>query len=514
MERQCKHRATWQIILATLLICATFVHGASSVEPARKDRSSQETNVEQGKKVLRLTLEECIAIALENSHRRRVSRFAVEIAEAQHRQALSSYWPIVKLESAFSRMDEHLVNVTPAREVESLSEAYVTNGPGGADLSGPIYTRVKADVEELTDTLRNRDSIDTSLSMVYPLHTGGKRSAIVSKARYGLEAAKEKDRRTILEVVYDVKRFYFGALLAREVRHIAEEMLARLEATRDITEAMYKKGSGMVKKTDYLRTEIMLNTTRAIVPLLNRNEQVAKAALANTMGMEWEDSVELAEEKIRFAPCQVDLKQLIGDCYVFNPDLARLQAGLGAAEAGVREARSGNRPTVALFGRLNRIHNSYDYGIVNSQNEKSWVAGLSVQISIFDGFLTTRKVVEARVRLLKLREEGILLRKGLALQTKQIFLQMEAAKEQHQAVQKALASAEENRDLVTRAYHEGLMETQEVIESQIIEAFVKAQYQRILYEHVEAQAHLEFVVGKGVSSALWGTSTVLLSSGK
>jgi len=515
MERQSKHRATWQTVLATLLICSTFVPGASSVELARKDHSSQETNVEQGKKVLRLTLEECIAIALENSHRRRVSRFAVEIAEAQHRQALSSYWPIVKLESAFSRMDEDLVNVTPAREVESQSEAYITLGPGGADYDGiPIYTRVKADVEELTDTLRDRESIDTSLSLIYPLHTGGKRSAIVSKARYGLEAAKEKDRRTILEVVYDVKRFYFGALLSREVRQIAEEMLVRLEVVRDLTEAMYKQGAGTVKKTDYLRTEIMLNTTRAIVPLLNRNEQVAKAALANTMGMEWEDSVELAEEKIRFAPCQVDLKQLIGDCYVFNPDVARLQAGLGAAEAGVREARSGNRPTVALFGSLNRVDNSYDYGIVNSQNEKSWVAGLSVQIPIFDGFLTTRKVVEARVRLLKLREEGILLRKGLALQTKQIFLQMETAKEQHQAVQNALTSAEENRDLITRAYREGLTETREVIESQIIEAFVKAQYQRILYEHVEAQAHLEFVVGKGVSSALWGTSAVPLSSGK
>jgi len=512
MERQCKHRAAWQAVLATLLICAAFVYGASSVELTQKDRSSQETTVEQGKKTLRLTLEECIAIALDNSHSRRVSRYAVEIAEAQHQQALSSYWPIVKLESAFSRMDEDMVAVTPARVLESQNEAYITAGPGGPDVSGPIYTRVKADVEELTDTLRDRDGIDTSLTMVYPLHTGGKRSAIVSKARYGLEAAREKDKRTIIEVVYDVKRFYFGALLARQVRHIAEEMLARLEVTRDLTEAMYKEGSGMVKKTDYLRTEIILNTTRAIVPLLNRNEQVAKAALANTMGMEWEDCVELAEEEIRFAPCQVDLKQLIGDCYVFNPDVARLEAGLGAAQAGVREARSGNRPTVALFGSVNRIHNSYDYGIVNSQNEKSWVAGLSVQIPIFDGFLTTRKVVEARVRLLKLREEGVLLRKGLALQIKQIFLQMEAAKEQHQAVRNALASAEENRDLITRAYHEGLMETREVIESQIIEAFVKAQYQRILYEHVEAQAHLEFVVGKGVSSALWGTSAVPLSS--
>lgn len=103
-----------------------------------------------------------------------------------------------------------------------------------------------------------------------------------------------------------------------------------------------------------------------------------------------------------------------------------------------------------------------------------------------------------------------MLRKGLALQIKQIFLQMEAAKEQHQAVQNAPASAEENRDLITRAYHEGLMETREVIESQIIEAFVKAQHQRILYEHVEAQAHLEFVVGKGISNALWGTSAAPL----
>ena len=311
-----------------MLICATFVYSASSVELARKDHPSQETNIEQGKQALRLTLEECIAIALENSHKRRVSRFAVEIAEAQHQQALSSYWPIVKLESAFSRMDKDLVNVTPAREVESQNEAYVTLGPGGPDVSGPIYTRVKADVEELTDTLRDRDSIDTSLSMVYPLHTGGKRSAIISKAGYGLEAAKEKDKRTILEVVYDVKRFYFGALLARQVRHIAEEMLARLEVTRDLTEVMYKEGSGTVKKTDYLRTEIILNTTRAIVPLLRKNEQVAKAALANTMGMEWEDCVELAEVEIHFAPCQVDLKQLIGDCYVFNPDVARLEAGL------------------------------------------------------------------------------------------------------------------------------------------------------------------------------------------
>jgi len=400
-------------------------------------------------------------------------------------------------------MDEDLVAVTPARVVESQNEAYVTAGPGGADLSGPIYTRVKADVPEMTNTLRARDNTDLSLTMVYPLHTGGRRSAVISQASYGLEAAKHKDRRTALEVVRDVKRFYFGALLSREVRQIAEEMLARLEATHDLAKAMYQQGSGTVKKTDYLRTEIILNTTRAIVPLLNRNEHMAKAALANTMGMEWQECVDVADERIPFSSCDLDLRQLVGDCYVFSPDVAQLEAGLGASRASVKEARSGHRPTVALFGTVNRIYNSYDHGVVNSQNKNSWVLGLSVQVPIFDGFLTSRKVLEAKTRLLKLQEEGILLRKGLALHIKQLYLQMEAAQEQHQAVQDALASAQENRDLVTRAYNEGLTETKEVIEAQIIEAFVKAQHQRILYEHVEAQTHLEFVVGRSMHKELF-----------
>lgn len=53
MEKQCKHRAAWlapdcycrgQAALATLLICAAFVHGASSIELTQKELSSQETN--------------------------------------------------------------------------------------------------------------------------------------------------------------------------------------------------------------------------------------------------------------------------------------------------------------------------------------------------------------------------------------------------------------------------------------------------------------------------------------
>jgi outer membrane protein len=52
-----------------------------------------------------LTLEECIEIALKNNRRRPASRYAVELAEAQHKQALSTYWPQLNARVAYTLLD-------------------------------------------------------------------------------------------------------------------------------------------------------------------------------------------------------------------------------------------------------------------------------------------------------------------------------------------------------------------------------------------------------------------------
>jgi hypothetical protein len=65
------------------------------------------------KDVLTVNLEKCLNIALENNRQRRVSQSAIEIAEAQHKQALSAYWPQLKLEVSATRMDEDMNFIFP-----------------------------------------------------------------------------------------------------------------------------------------------------------------------------------------------------------------------------------------------------------------------------------------------------------------------------------------------------------------------------------------------------------------
>jgi outer membrane protein len=52
-----------------------------------------------------------------------------------------------------------------------------------------------------------------------------------------------------------------------------------------------------------------------------------------------------------------------------------------------------------------------------------------------------------------------------------------------------------------RAYQEGLVETKEVIEAQLMEALMSGQYQKVLYDHVEARAKLDFLVGGNLRAA-------------
>ena len=71
-----------------------------------------------------------------------------------------------------------------------------------------------------------------------------------------------------------------------------------MEATLSLTEIMYKEGSGRVKKTDYLDNKVMVETIRAMVATLEKNELISKAALANIVGMSWDAVVSPADNEL------------------------------------------------------------------------------------------------------------------------------------------------------------------------------------------------------------------------
>jgi outer membrane protein TolC len=300
-----------------------------------------------------------------------------------------------------------------------------------------------------------------------------------------------------------VQRYYWGAVLARQVHEVGKDTLARMEVTLRLTETMYKESAGKVTKTDFNDTTIMVESLRSMVHQLEKNERMAQAALANVVGLPASESVSPSAREIPFEPLTGNMEEVIGRSYRFSPDWKKLEAALRAAEGAVTTARSGYYPKIALTGMLQRWWNGdFNSGIATPQNKATWAAGVGLEFPLFDGMLTRNKVAEARARVEQLKQMQFLLHEGLGLQVKDIWLGLEATGKSYEATKKAMTTAQDNRELNERAYQNELVETEKVIRSQLVEALMSAQHFKVRYDCSNAWSQLNLVVGTEVREAL------------
>lgn len=439
-------------------------------------------------------LQECLEEALANNRRRPASHFAVEMAESRHRQALAGYWPQINVKGGYQRMDESPNFLFPSSSIAiPMGGSLPITIPGVGTVPLTSFDVPAQDVK-----LMDPDNFRASLEAQWLLYDGGMRKGYGEQASSALKMMKQEFRRTDLEVADSVKRLYYGAVLAAQLHRVGQDTLARMEATLGLTETMYKEGSGRVKKTDWLDNKVMVESLRSMVAALEKNELMSRAALANTMGLAWNVSVKPVDGKMPFTSFSAPMAELVGTAYEFNPDWAKVEAGLQAAEGMLRTARSGHFPKLALTGELFKWWNDYDGGMATDRNKEGWNLGIGMEIPIFSGFLTQSKVAEARARVAKIKEEQILLKEGIGLQVRDSFLALTAAEKSHQATLDAMNAAEENRSLNTRAYQHGLVETEKVIRAQLMEALMSAQHYKARYDHIALQSRLGLIVGTEV----------------
>jgi outer membrane protein TolC len=478
--------------------------------------------------IQKMSLADCLAMAMHASHRRPASQFAVAMAEAQHRQALAAYWPQISGNAGYEHLNQSPDFLFPASEMGV--PAQTINVPAGsasitvpAQLINPaappgttVQLPVKTPAEKINVQaqqfpvpaqdvkLMDPDNVDASLNAVWLLYDGGMRKGLREQSQGMVDMMKQESRRTDLEITDGITRMYYGAVLARQLFQVGEDTLARMQATLNLTETMYKEGSGKVKKTDWLENKVMVETLRSMIALLEKNDAMAKAALANTMGLSWSSSVEPADTEVPYTPFAGNLENMVGDAYQFSPDWNKVEAGIRAAEGAVRTAESDYYPKFALTGEVHRWWNEYDAGVATDANKEGWTVGAGVEIPLFSGFLTKNKVAEARARVAKIKEEQILLKEGIGLEIKDTFLSLNAAEKTYQATRDAMDAATENRDLNTRAYENELVETEKVVRAQLMEALMQAQHYKARYDHVALQSQLNLLVGTEVLKQLQG----------
>ncbi|MCF6252591.1 MAG: TolC family protein [Methylococcaceae bacterium] len=437
------------------------------------------------------TLDDCIAIALQKHQSLKVSDAQVAMAEALYQQAMSAYWPRLAAKVSADRADEdRTFNVEGSFSLpQNLANGLgLIPGVGGPVNSLPLDLKIK---------LYDRDLVRASINLTYPVFSGFKRPAIVGQAEKGVQIAEQGRRKTSLEVVRDVKKYYYAAQFALQMEQLAADTLERFKVLEDLTERLYQNGSLKVKKTDYLRTKTITALNRSMLNEAVYARELAHEALGNAMGQAWDAQYHLAESQKPVA-ITTELQELIDAANHFNPELQQLSLAVQLAEHRITEAQSGYYPMIGVQARAYKLWNGFDGGLINDDNRDGWNIGVGMQWDLFSGFETAGKVNHAKAQQRQIKSQRVLLDEGMALQIKQQFLRIRSSGKQIKNTESAYGSARENRQLHIRAYRQEMVETKDVIQAQLVEGFAKSAYYRSRYALEIALTSLEYLIGRNI----------------
>jgi outer membrane protein TolC len=464
-----------------------------------------------------LTLEQATRMALQNHRSLRVAQAGLQLAEAQYQQAMAAFGPRVSMEAGFQRADQdRTFSFAGAIQTPAMDLSSTLNGVLGPVIAGlPPATQQQigmalaqggATVASQTIPMNvevkmfDRDVTKAALNLTYPIYTGGKREAVTAMAQKGSQIAREEQRKTALEVVRDVNKYYHGAVFAQQMATLSSDTLERFQVLEDLTDRLYQNTSLKVKKTDYLRSKTATALIRSAAQEAKYASALTKDALANAMGLAPDAQLSLALDDATPA-LDNSLESLISDAMVFNPDKQRLELAIAVSEHQIADAKSAYLPMVGLEASVYQVWNGYKDGLFNEANRSGWTLGVGLKWDLFDGGLAHANVDAAYASKSKLEAQRVLLANGLALQIKDDVMRIQRSRAQVLDSTKAQGFAEENRKLNVRAYQEEMVETKEVIEAQLMESFAGASLYRAQLELRAALADLDYQVGKVAQQA-------------
>lgn len=414
---------------------------------------------------LTLTLEKSISLALSQNPFYLASQDRVEASQSRLRQAAAQFFPSLNA-SALQNLDE---------------KVFVLEFP--SFIPGGQPQRVAIDFTK---------DYQLALSFTLPLFTGGRLTSGYKQAKYNFFSTQESVRQTSQETVFNVKRGYYGYLLAKKLVDVSEEALTLAGKLSQNVKNMYEVG--IASRLDLLRAEVRVANLKPSVLQARNNLAVAELSLKTLLGLDLVQPVEIIGE-MTYEPVEIKLEESLAKALANRPELSQVNYQKKMAQEMVKIARAAGLPTLAVSGSYSYWADLFSFKRDNWQSFYSF--NLVLDIPIFNGFSTSAKVAEseAMIREIEHTEKGLI--DGIKFEVESAVLTLNQAKESLLSQEKNIEQARESVRVAELNYGEGLATILDVDSAQVALSEARINYLQALYEYTVSLAQLERAMGLG-----------------
>ncbi|MBS9782413.1 MAG: TolC family protein [Arcobacter sp.] len=458
-------------------------------------------------------MDKAIKIALENNKSNKISKLALQIAQAQYKQALSANYPVISALLLGQRRDND--PIFEQKAILNLDSKYTKILAFADSFKIKDETQRTALQEQFRNTsdeqfpdtpidasmdikLQGRDTVRGILNLKYPIFTGGKIDSIINQAKLNKLIALNTIKRSENQVIFETKKYFYGYVITNELYKLMKSFHSRMKYLEELTKDFYENGESLtVKKTDYLTMKVTVSLIKSFLSKVKTNRELLQSALINALGLPWDSKIKAVYKKKLF-PVNYTLARLVQRAYKNNLDIRKMDIALKISDEKIREEQSAHYPTLGFEANLMKTYNSYEHGVLNENQSNSWNIGFAANIPLFDGFRTTNKVNEKKIEKKKMYLLRDMIKEGIALQIKNELIKAYEGFSQIKTLKKAKKTAKNNRVLNSKAYAIGMIESKEVIRSQYLEMYVKGAYLQSLHEYLISLAKIDSLVKEGL----------------
>jgi len=335
-----------------------------------------------------------------------------------------------------------------------------------------------------------------ALGFSVPLFAGGRLVAGYKQANFGLQASRETVRLSEQETVFNVKRSFYGYLLAREFSAVAEEALALAEKFRENVKNLYEVG--MASKFDLLRSEVQVANLKPQAIKARNSIDVAALGLKTVLGVDLDTPIEVKGE-LAVPPLDAAAEGVVEEALAQRPELRQLEYQRRMAGEMLKIARGSLLPTLAIGGTYNLWSDALNFRKSSWQNY--YTINLSLSLPIFDGFESRARIGQSKAMIRELDWTRKGLSDAIALEVRQAVLNNAQARETLQSQEKNVEQAREAVRIAELNYAEGLATNLDVSTAQVALSQARTNYSQALYDCVISQAQLEKAVGRSRSES-------------
>jgi outer membrane protein TolC len=278
-----------------------------------------------------------------------------------------------------------------------------------------------------------------------------------------------------------VQQAYFGLLAAYRLRDVADETVTQNQKHLDLAQGRFDVG--LAPKFDVTQAEVQLASAELNRVTARNNVELGRETLRNALGLSQPldfDIVDVLEQPT----LEIDEREALELAYANRPELASIRAQEEAARQQVAALQRNYLPMVTGNAGYNWTGSEYPL-------QSSWNIGASVNLSVFNGGLTTAQVGEAKANLENLLANEQAIRQNVTLDVRQAILNLRQATESIRVANKGLEQARENLALAEGRYQTGVGSIIEVTDAEQSLVSAEASVVQALVNYRTALASLE-----------------------